>query len=146
MRSDDLVRHPPSDGSEYLDLAIAEIVLGVVLGQVGGDSMWNVSPSAVHRPDGLQQLGPDHVLQEVTGDSGLQRSTRQRITLICGQDDNSGLWVSASDRGDSIDAVDVRHLEIHQRDVRSLLTEHFDGFPAVRRFAYDHHVLLALDD
>src|SRR5262249_55755872 len=73
VRGDDLVGRTASDFAKNLDFALSEIIFRIVLSEFSGDFLGDISPSDVNGADGLQQLGPNHVFQDVSSRACLQR-------------------------------------------------------------------------
>jgi len=46
----------------------------------------------------------------------------------------------------SVDAAEIRQAEVHQAEVRKVLTKPFDRFHAAGRLRHEHHVGLAVNN
>jgi hypothetical protein len=73
--------------------------------------------------DGLQQFGRLHVLDQETAGSAAQRREHRFLVVECGQhDDLGGAEVRiAGDHAGGRDPVDLRHVQVHQDHVGSVL-------------------------
>src|ERR1700722_2206191 len=145
VRSNYLVGRTASYLSKDFDFALTEIILRIMFGEFSRDFLGYIPLSEVNCANRPQQLRPNHVFQDVSSGACLQRAAREDIPFVGSQYDNPGLWMFLPDRRDGINSVHVRHLQVHQCDIRSLAPEHFDGLSTVRSFANDQHVLFTLD-
>jgi hypothetical protein len=146
VRRDNLVGHTASNFSKNLDFAIREIILRVVLREFSRDSLGYVPAPEVNCADRLQQLRPNHVLENVSSSACLQCAACEDIPFIGSQHDNPSVWMFLADRRNGIDSAQARHLQVHQCDIRALAPKHLDSLTTVRRFANDYHVLFTVKD
>ena len=82
------------------------------------------------------------VLQKVATSAGLQRAKRLRIAGIGSQHDDARVRKLASDRADRVEPAHLGHLQIHERDVRTVRPELLNRFTSGRRFRHERHVRL----
>src|SRR4029077_1824596 len=63
-----------------------------------------------------------------------------------GQHDNPGIVVFVPNPIDGFDAVEVRHLKIHERNVWSMQSKLFDRLLPVRRLSHELHIGLRVHE
>jgi hypothetical protein len=82
----------------------------------------------------LQQISPSPVFH---GPQDLD------IAGIRGQHDDASFGKLAANREHRIQTVHLRHLQVHQRDVRAVRTELLNRFSPVRRLRNQTHIRLS---
>ena len=68
------------------------------------------------------------------------------ITFVGRQDNDSRIREFSPNRDDGIEAIHLRHLEIHQRDVGSMLTELLHSLAPIRGFGDQSHIGLSTEE
>ena len=68
------------------------------------------------------------------------------VALVGRQHDNFRIGKFSPNRYDRIEAVHLRHLQVHQRDVWTMSTELLDRLAAVRGFGDQSHIRLGADE
>jgi len=61
------------------------------------------------------------------------------------QDDNSCVGELGANRTNRVDAAHFRHLQIHERDIRAMVSKLFERLASVRRFPNHLYVRLRVD-
>src|SRR3954466_6297343 len=110
----------------------------------GNLSRQALSPG-MHSANRLQQFLSQHTLQQVTPGSGFESAKDLEIPRIGCQDDNSCVGELAANRADGVDTAHLRHLQIHERDVRTVFSELFERLTSVRSFPNQLYVRLSVD-
>ena len=82
------------------------------------------------------------ILQQVSLSPSLERTKNLHIAGVGRQHDHFCVGKFISDSNERIEAVHLRHLQVHQRNVRMVRPELLDGLATVGRFTYHHHVRL----
>src|ERR1700723_3206835 len=98
--------------AKHFYFALGKIVETEMLCQTFGYLRRDAPPPHVNLADRIHQIGSKRTLQEVTGSAGFERSRGLHITGVGGQHDNSGLGKFATDRFDSSNSTQTRHLQI----------------------------------
>ena len=140
------VRHPARDQSEDLGLPRSQFIR-----KLGGGGQWGGSrgrggeQAGLHGRveqrlvgggglDGPGDLGNARVLGEISAGARLQRGEDRVIVSVGGQDDDLGLGPGSANPPGRLDAVEPRHPQIHEDDVRAVaLGEHHGLFAVGRR-------------
>src|SRR5208337_2430556 len=97
---------------------------------------------SMDRTDRLQQFLVQSVLEQVGLSAGLDRADNLHIASVGRQHDDSCVGKFISNSNERIEAVHLRHLQVHQRNVRMVRPELLDGLATVGRLTYHHHVRL----
>ncbi|EEF24634.1 conserved hypothetical protein [Ricinus communis] len=99
----------------------------------------------MHGADGRQQLPAQHALEQIAGGAGGDRALRQHVALVRGEHHDAGVGEFLADGDGGVDAVHVRHLDVHQRDVRLQAAIRLHGLHAVRGLLQQLHVVFIGD-
>jgi hypothetical protein len=100
----------------------------------------------MYGPHRVHQLLAQHAFQEVPGRTGLQCAKSLGIAAIGRQNNDSRLGKLAADRRDGLDAIQIRHAQVHQRDIWTVFAEQRDGVTTVGRLRDECHIRLTLND
>ena len=84
----------------------------------------------------------ERVLEQVALSTGFEGTQNVHVALIGRQHDQFGIRELRSNRDQRIEAIHLRHLNVHQRHVRTVRAELLDGFPTVGRFCDHGHIRL----
>src|SRR5262245_4028394 len=117
-----------------------------MVGEFHRDFWWYSLLPGMHRSDGLEQFAVYLPLQDVPSCASLERSQHLHIAGVCRQDDDPGISEFALNSLDGFDAVEVRHLQIHEGDVRAVRSKLFDRLAPIRRLGHELHVRLGVDE
>src|SRR5271157_1580712 len=82
------------------------------------------------------------VLEQVGVSTGLERTDNLHVACVSRQHDDSCVGKFISNSNERIQTVHLRHLQIHQRNVRMVRPELLDGLATVGGFTYYGHVRL----
>src|ERR1700682_1409839 len=104
-----------------------------MLGYLGGEFRSQALLTAMDSPDGLHQLLSQQTFQEINTSAGLERTLDLDIPGIGRQYDNARFGKLTANRVDRVDAGHIRHLQIHECDVRVVSSELLDGLPTIGR-------------
>ena len=99
----------------------------------------------MHGADGLQQIRMHVSLQQVAARARLERAHHLDVPGVRRQNHDPGIGEFAADGDDCLDAADIRHLQIHEGDVRLVLAELLDRLPSRRGLRNELHVRLVAD-
>ncbi len=92
---------------------------------------------AGHRADGLQQIGLRAIFEQISLGAGRQGADQEGLIAVHAQHNDADVGIALDDLGGGIDAVQLRHGNIHDDDVGRELLGEANGFAAVASFA-DH--------
>ena len=97
--------------------------------------------------DAVQELGRTAVLEQETAGAGLQTLEHVRVGVVRGQDENAypRQVVRAGDRPGGLDAVHLRHPDVHEHDVRAGGAGLRHGFGAGGGFPDHRDVVLQVE-
>src|SRR5271157_55348 len=82
------------------------------------------------------------ILEQVGLSTGLERTQNLRIACVCRQHNHSGVGKFIANSNQRVKTVHFRHLQVHQRDVRTVRAELLDSLATIGRLAYYSHILL----
>ena len=82
------------------------------------------------------------VLDQVALSTGLQGAEDVHIALVCRQHDDSCLRELRPNGDERVEAIHLRHLNVHQRHIRAVHAELLDRFSTIRRFGDHGHIRL----
>src|ERR1051325_7749408 len=133
------------DQAQHGQLLGGEHVGVDVRGHFAGDLAHHHAPAERGAADRLQDVVAGGGFQQIGHRAQHQRLLHARIARIGGEDDDARIGKLAADRGDRLQSVHARHLQIEHGDVRPLLAETLDAFHAIAGFAGDLHVRRAFD-
>ncbi len=104
-----------------------------------------VEVAALDLLDGLQQLGRGRALEQVAADAGLERAEDVLLVGVHGEDDHLRLREEAAELTRRLDAVQERHRDVHDDDVREGAAGLLDRLLAVLGGADDGDPLMRLE-
>src|SRR5215831_717386 len=139
---DQLVSIAGRNERENLDFARGQRVIGGMRRKLRGHFRMDTFYSGVDCTNRLQQILPDMVLQNIGFGPRFQSALRECIATIGCQNDDSCVAEFAPDGEDGIDPIHVRHLQVHESDIRMVRTELRDGLLAGGGLRYQFHVRL----
>src|ERR1700689_4723087 len=105
-----------------------------MLSQLGGDLRGDSLLAGMDSTYAVQEFSAHVSLQYVTPRTSFKSAQHLDIACVRRQDNDSGVGEFAADADDCLDAVQGRHLEIHQRYIRPVQSELFDRFLSVGSF------------
>src|ERR1700724_1259777 len=111
------------DFLQDVDLALAQCFLTEMLGDVMGYLRRDMLLSLMDFANHLHQLLPGHALQHVSACPGFESALDLDISFEGGQHNDACIRKLGSDDDGGIDAADIRKPEIHQRDIRPVLSK-----------------------
>src|SRR5262249_44285134 len=120
---DQLVSIAGRNERENLDFARGQRVIGGMRRKLRGHFRMDTFYSGVDCTNRLQQILPDMVLQNIGFGPRFQSALRECIATIGCQNDDSCVAEFAPDGEDGIDPIHVRHLQVHESDIRMVRTE-----------------------
>src|SRR6185503_11769956 len=86
----------------------------------------------------------ERVLEQVALSAGLQGAKNMHIALVGRQHDHSCVRELGSDGDERVEAIHLRHLNIHQRHIRTVRAELLDRFATVGGLCDHRHIRLNL--
>src|SRR5437764_13659202 len=104
-------------------------MLGDFRGYFGGNSLL----SRVDGADGFDEFLSQKALQEIAASAGLDGPLDLDIADVGCEDDDAGTGGLATDGVGGLNAVHFGHLQIHEGNIRTILTKQFDGVETVAR-------------
>src|SRR5580692_1075914 len=107
---DDLVGRAQGNATQYFHLPLRECIICDVLQECFGDFGRYSSAAGMHDANGFRQILPNHVFQQVSRCSRLERAKRLYVSLVGGEDNEAGGRKLPADGFDRIDTVHDRHL------------------------------------
>src|SRR3954451_9698239 len=111
-------------------------MLGDFRGYFGGHSLL----SRVDGADGFVEFLSQKALQEIAASAGLDGPLDLDIADVGCEDDDAGTGGLPTDGVGGLNAVHFGHLQIHEGNIRTILTKKLDGFQAVARLSDQFHV------
>src|SRR6267154_2836971 len=148
-----LVRHAGREHLEDLDLPRSEPVIELlgcgcarehlqhsVRDRAGHDSL-----AGDHRNDAGDDGARLRVLEHVAAGPGLQSLNHVVVSFERGEHEDLDLRVVGEDPARGFDAVEVRHFDVHQDDVRLESCRELDYVKAVYGLAHDCHAVVAVE-
>ena len=134
-----LVRLAFGDQAQHRDFAQAQIVVADMQRDLGGDIAVHVAAPAMDVVNRIEHLGPQAALEQIARRPRLERAHCLHIAGIGGENQDACVGEIGTDRGDRIDAVHHRHLQVHQRHIGPQLAVARNCLGAVARLAdHDH--------
>src|SRR5882762_6564202 len=91
LGGDHFVRLPGGNPSQHLDLALGQRIVSHVFGDICRDLRWHPALTRVHRPNGLEQLLSDQVLEQISGSAGFQRPGCLDVAGVGREHDDAGI-------------------------------------------------------
>ena len=93
----------------------------------------------------VDEFCAEHALKEVSHRACLESARCLYIARVGGEDDDASARELFTNGKNCFNTVHLRHLQIHERDVWSLLPECNDSLPPVCSFTYELHIPLGLE-
>ena len=88
----------------------------------------------------------ERVLEQVALSTGLEGAENVHIALVGRQHDDSCIRELRSNGDERVEAIHLRHLNVHQRHVRTVRAELLDRFATVGGFCDHGHIRLNSHD
>ena len=82
----------------------------------------------------------NRVFEQVTSCSCFECAKNLHIAFVGRQYDDFRIGKFSSNRSDGIEAVHLRHLHVHERDVGSMLTKLLDCLAPIRCLGHQSHI------
>ena len=111
-----------------------------------GDFRGKVGAMLAKHLEGGDEMGTCLRLEQVGAGAGLEDQAHDLFGLIGGEDEHLGLWKQALELAGGIEAIQVRHPDIHDDDVGLELFGLCDGFTAGGGLAADFPTGMDLDE
>src|SRR3954447_22426921 len=102
-----------------------------MLGDFGGYFRGHPLLSRVDGADCVYEFLSQKALQEIAASAGLDGPLDLNVADVGCEDDDAGTGGLPTDGVGGLDSVHLGHLQIHERNIRTILTKEFDGFEAV---------------
>src|SRR5258706_16404044 len=122
------VRVPCRDQPEDIDLARRQRLVRGMVRQLGGDLRGYTLLTRMDGTDGAQKFSVHVSLQYVSPRTSFKSPQNLDVARVRRQDNYAGIGEFSSNADDCLDAVQGRHLKIHQREIRPVQSELFDRF------------------
>ncbi len=87
----------------------------------------------------------NRVFEQVTSRSCFEGAKNLHIALVGRQYDDLRIGKFSSNRGDGIEAIHLRHLQVHERDVWAMRTELLKRLASIRCLGHQSHIGLRTD-
>ena len=84
----------------------------------------------------------ERVLEQVALSTGLEGAENVHIALVGRQHDHFCIRKLRSNGDERVEAIHLRHLNVHQRHIRTVRAELLDRFPTVGGFCDHGHIRL----
>src|SRR6516164_8805420 len=91
-------------------------------------------------PNCFQKLLPQKALQQVRLGSSLERAHGLDVAAVGRQHDDSCVRKLTPNGDQRFDPIDLRHLHVHERDIRSHRSEQLNGLAPVRCLGHGLHI------
>src|SRR6266849_6520422 len=130
---DDQLQHVPFAQGEAVERADVRAFAKVVVDHRLGDPMAQVALARPERADRLYHFFPRRFLQDVALRARLQRAVDVLGAQIHGQDQHARVWAFLDDAPRRLDAVELRHGDVHDDDVRAQTLRLGDRLATVAR-------------
>src|SRR5262249_32607628 len=124
-------------------LALSELFVAEVLGQICGDIWGELLFAGVDLPDDFHNFLWRHALEEVSASSGVKSATDLYISGKGSQYDDSSFRKFRANGDQCVDAAHVGKPQIQKSDVGRALTESLNRLGAIGSLRGEEHVLLA---
>jgi hypothetical protein len=135
VAGDLLVGQPVADQGQDLALAVAEPVLGGLLGAAGEQGPGDLGPgggTGRRRPRGpLEEVGRVGVLERVADGAGVDGVQHLALVAEGGQDDHPEVGVVGEQAAGGLDAAHAGHGQVHEDHVGVEPGRHLQGLAAV---------------
>src|SRR4029450_12017109 len=105
-----------------------------MLGNLVSDFWGERLPSGMNRADRGQQLFAQGAFQEVATGASFEGAYHLSVARVRREHDDSGLGFLCPNRLQGTEAVNFRHLQVHQRHIRMMSAKLLDGVASVLRF------------
>src|SRR5215510_7044779 len=102
--------------------------------------------SSMNPSDRVYQFLVNRVFEQVTARSCFERAKNLNIAPVRRQYDDFCVRKFCPNRDDGIEAVQLRHLQVHQRDVRPMRTVFLDRLTPIRGFGYQSQIRFSTDE
>ena len=103
-------------------------------------------PSGMNGSDRFCEFLVDRIFQQVTLRSCFECAKDLYIAFLGRQHDYLRIGKFCSNRDDGIEAIHLRHLHIHERDIRTMRTELLDRLTSIRGFGYQSQIRFTTDE
>src|SRR3989454_5687233 len=117
-----------------------------MVGQLGGDLRGYSFLAGMDGTDGVKEFSMYMPLQYVSPRTSFKSAQHLDVACVRRQDNDAGIGEFGSNTDDCLDAVQGRHLEIHQRYIRPVQSELVDSFLPVRGFRHQLHIGFTVDE
>src|SRR5437764_8947637 len=116
-----------------------------MVGQLGGDFRGYALLAGMDGTDCVEEISMHLAFQYIGPGTRFKSAQYLDITLVRGQDDDSGIGEFGSNADHGFNAVQSRHLKIHKSYIRPVRSELFDSFLSVAGFTDQLHVGFSVD-
>ena len=125
---------------EHVDLTRAQCFAADTLCQLGREMHGNTRFARVHPTDAIHQRLARHIFEQITFRAGLNGAVDIFITVERCQHNDPRFLIAATDFLKRANAIELRHTEIEQRHIGTMLLPKNNCFAPIARLADDGHV------
>ena len=125
---------------KHLNLAFGQSLVTHMLRKIGGDLVRNMLFACMNLANHFDKLFPRHGLEHVALSTCLKCLLDFNVSLRGCKHDDPGIRKLGADGYHCVDAADVGHPQIHESNVRPVITETLNGFASASRLGYQCHV------
>ena len=145
LGGDLLVRVTVRDQAQHAHLQRRQGFLGGVIRQVERHFRRECLSACMYGPDRGEHLVDQRALQQVSARSGLDCAQHLHVPRVGCQHDDARVRELRTYRRHGLDAIHLRHLQVHERHVWPVPAKLVDRLTAVRRFCHQRHARLVGD-
>ena len=131
---------------QNIHFALTQGFVTHMLRKMGRDFRGDVLLSCMHPADHLDKLPAWHGLEHVAYSACLEGATDLYISFEGRKHDDAGIRELGANGDHCIDAADIGQSEVHERNVRPMLTETLYSLAPVGRLGDQEHVRFIPDD
>src|SRR5258708_15666969 len=113
--------------------------------QLDGNLRGDTLLARMDSTDAVEEVSMHLALQYVASRTSFKSAQRLNVASVGRQNNDSRTGEFVSNADDCIDAVQNRHLKIHQRHIRPVRSELFDSFLSIGGFRDQLHVGFSVD-
>jgi hypothetical protein len=154
LGGDRFVGIPVCNQPEHFNFPRRQRIIRSMLGKVRRHLRHDSLEPRMNETNGLQQFFPQSALEQVGPSPGLERAQHLGVAHVRGEHDDARGREFSANRDHGIDAVHLRHLQVHQGDVgtgqqtRSIpsatMPGAIPGLPSLRVHSITTHSILGL--
>ena len=130
-----LVRLPGGDEAQHDEFGRCQRLIADMLSDLERRLRRQTPLASMDRSDGLQQIRMERVLEQVALSTRLDGAEDVRVALVGREHDDLRIVKLRANGDERVEAIHLRHLQVHQRHVGPMGPELLDGLATVRGFA-----------